>query len=91
MEFIFDAHIIISTMFKYDNRNKKAVINKIIDRLKQSKNIIISEQSAGRIEYLIKQRQLLIDSIEVSGKEVSSGKPLLLLLNISSLLQIINQ
>jgi hypothetical protein len=77
-------------MFKYNNREKNASVKKIMEKLKQTHNIIISEQSAGRIEYLIRQRQFLIDSVEVAGKEATSGKPIQLLLNISLLVQIIN-
>ena len=69
-------------MFNYDNRNKKAVTKKIIEQLKQTNNIIISEQSAGRIEYLIKQRQFCIDSIDVDGNEVETGRPVQLHLDI---------
>jgi uncharacterized protein YlxP (DUF503 family) len=69
-------------MFKYDNKNKKAVTKKIIEQLKQTNNILISEQSAGRIEYLIKQRQIFIDSIEVDGTEVQTGRPVQLHLDI---------
>jgi hypothetical protein len=77
-------------MFKYNNREKNASAKRIMEKLKQTYNIIISEQSAGRIEYLIRQRQFLIDSVEVAGKEASSGKPIQLLVNISLLVQIIN-
>jgi len=78
-------------MFKYDNRAKNAISHKIIEKLKQTHHIIISQQSAGRIEYLIKQRQLLVDSVEVSGKEVGSERSLQLILDLKSLIQIINQ
>ena len=78
-------------MFKYDNRNKKAVTKKIIEQLKQTNNIIISEQSAGRIEYLIMQRQFYIDSVEVEGNEVATGKPIQLHLDLKKFSNNISQ
>ena len=77
-------------MFKYDNQYKKNFTKKIIDQLKQTERIIISEQSAGKIEYMISQRQLMIDSIEIEGEELETGRPLLISLNINKLAQQIN-
>ncbi|HPS45930.1 MAG TPA: hypothetical protein PKZ43_10335 [Bacteroidales bacterium] len=77
-------------MFKYDNQYKKKFTKKIIDELKKSERIIISEQSAGKIEYMISQRQIMIDSIEIEGEELETGRPLLISLNINKLAQQIN-
>jgi len=77
-------------MFKYNNQYKKNFTKKIIDQLKQTERIIISEQSAGKIEYMISQRQLMIDSIEIEGEELETGRPLLISLNINKLAQQIN-
>ena len=77
-------------MFKYDNQYKKKFTKKIIDELKKSERIIISEQSAGKIEYMISQRQIMIDSIETEGEELETGRPLLISLNINKLAQQIN-
>ena len=77
-------------MFKYNNKYKKNFTKKIIDQLKQTERIIISEQSAGKIEYMISQRQLMIDSIEIEGEELETGRPLLISLNINKLAQQIN-
>ncbi len=78
-------------MFKYDNRIKNSTIHKIKEYLKRSDKFIISEQSATRIEYLIRQRQLLIDSVEVDGTEAGTGRPLRLLLNIKNLVCAVNK
>ena len=78
-------------MFKYDNKIKNSTINKIKEYLNRSSKFIISEQSAARIEYLIKQRQLLIDSVEVDGTETVTGRPLRLILDIKNLVHAINQ
>jgi len=78
-------------MFKYDNKIKNSAILKIREHLKRSSKFIISEQSAARIEYLIKQRQLLIDSVEVEGTEAFTGRPLRLILDIRNLAHSINQ
>lgn len=77
-------------MFKYNNQYKKNFTKKIIDELKKSERIIISEQSAGKIEYMISQRQIMIDSIEIEGEELETGRPLLISLNINKLAQQIN-
>ena len=74
-------------MFKYNNTNKFKNIQRIIDSLKQQKGIIIGVQSAGRIEYLLSQRHFLINSVEISGQDVNTGRTVQLILNIQELAQ----
>ena len=39
---------------------------------------------------MISQRQIMIDSIEIEGEELETGRPLLISLNINKLAQQIN-
>lgn len=72
-------------MFKYDNKAKTQCGKNIIEFLKQSRGIVINTQAAERINYLLNMRHLLVDSIEVSGEEINSGRPLNILINIKEI------
>ena len=72
-------------MFKYDNKRKNSTSKNIIEYLKQSRGIIISMQSAERIAYLLSMRYIKIDSVGVSGQEISTGKSVETNINIKEI------
>jgi hypothetical protein len=74
-------------MFKYDNTFKNINIRKIIESIKKSQGIIIGAQSAGRIDYLMNQRHFLVDSVEISGIDINTGRSIQILLNIREFAQ----
>jgi len=72
-------------MFKYDNRIKNNNSKNIIEYLKQSRGILISSQSADRLAYLLNMRQVTIDSVEVSGQEINTGRQVETTINIKEI------
>jgi rare lipoprotein A (peptidoglycan hydrolase) len=74
-------------MFIRNDNNKKLIIQRIADYFQKSRGMQVSRQSAERIEYILSLRYLQVDSIEVSGTEVNSGKSLNVLIPMNEIIQ----
>jgi rare lipoprotein A (peptidoglycan hydrolase) len=74
-------------MFIRNDNNKKLIILRIADYFKKARGIQVSNQSAERIEYILSLRYLQVDSIEISGTEVNSGRSLNVLIPMSEIIQ----
>ena len=74
-------------MFIRNDNYKKQIIQSIADYFKQARGIQVSRQSAERIEYLLSLRYLQVDSIEVSGTEINSGRSMNILIPMNEIVQ----
>jgi hypothetical protein len=74
-------------MFIRNDNIKKLTIQRISDYFKKARGLQVSHQSAERIEYLLSLRYLQVDSIEVSGTEVNSGRSLNVLIPMNEIIQ----
>lgn len=74
-------------MFKYDNRGKIQFAKNIIEFLRQSRGVVISMQAAERIAYLLNMRKIIVDSIDVEGKDSETGQTVETKINIKEINQ----
>ena len=74
-------------MFTRNDNFKKQNIQRIADYFKQARGIQVSKQSAERIEYILSLKYLQVDSIEISGTEINSGRSMNMLIPMNDIIQ----
>ena len=72
-------------MFKYDFKKKSEGIKRVVDFLKKVHGVEVATSEAGKLAYLLSQRQLFVDSIEIIGQDVQTGFNRKLLLKVTDI------
>lgn len=72
-------------MFRYDFKKKNENIKKLVGLIRKTYNIEVPTSEAGKLAYLIGQRQFMVDSLEIVGLDIQTGIERFVLLKVADL------